>query len=71
MKVNSGKNNFSNVFSKLATNRCSTITDVNDYADYNYSWRFSGNEYSSIGPMAFTQMQKFSRYRQCGTSVKV
>ena len=27
--------------------------------------------YSSIGPMVFTQMQKFWRYRQCGTSVKV
>ena len=56
MKVNSGKNNFSNVFSKLATNGCATITDVNDHADHNYSWRFSRNEYSSIGPMAFRQM---------------
>ena len=59
MKVNSGKNNFSNVFNKLDTNRCATVTDVNDHADRNYSWRFSRNEYSSISPMAFTQMQKF------------
>ena len=47
------------VFSKLASDRCATVTDVNDHVDHNYSWRFSRNEYSSIGPMAFTQMQKF------------
>ena len=49
-------------------NTCTTISDVNEHADHNYSWLFSRNEY---GPMVFTQMQKFSRYRQCGTSVKV
>ena len=52
MKVISGKNNFSNVFSKLATNSCATITDVNDHVDHNCLWRFSRKEHSSIGPTA-------------------
>ena len=25
-------------------NTCTTITDVNDYADHNYSWLFSRND---------------------------
>ena len=69
MKVSSGKNFFfSDVFSKITTNRCATI-NVNGR---NHAWRFSRNEYVIFinRPVRADANAKVF-IETCSTSVKV